>query len=124
MAQRHLLAKVLGLAATGLLVAAAAASGETLTFTLPANPIAQPGQRWTVPGGVCSATFDLFGTKARAPPEAPKSRPRSQSCQAPRMTSTSGARVFSGKRATTVAAPPQTAVSAVAARPMCETAPD
>ncbi len=63
MAQRHLLAKVAGLAAAGFLVAAAAASGETLTFTLPADPVAQPFQRWTVPAGVCSATFDLFGAE-------------------------------------------------------------
>jgi Glycine rich protein len=51
------------LAVTSLLVAATAASAETLTFTLPANPVAQPFQRWTVPAGVCSATFDLFGAE-------------------------------------------------------------
>lgn len=57
------LAKAGGLAVAGLLVAAAVASAETLTFTLPANPIAQPFQRWTVPAGVCSATFDLSGAE-------------------------------------------------------------
>jgi hypothetical protein len=63
MARGRWLAKAGGLAAVGLLVAATVASAETLTFTLPANPIAQPFQRWTVPAGVCSATFDLFGAE-------------------------------------------------------------
>jgi hypothetical protein len=63
MARGRWLANVVGFATAGLLAAAAAASGETLTFTLPADPTAEPFQRWTVPAGVCSATFDLFGAE-------------------------------------------------------------
>jgi hypothetical protein len=47
----------------GVLAGTTSAAADSQTFTLPADPAAQPSQRWTVPTGVCSATFDLYGAE-------------------------------------------------------------
>jgi hypothetical protein len=61
MARRHLRVAAIGLVVVGVLAAPTTASAETLTFG-PNSPT-QPFHRWTVPAGVCGATFDLFGAE-------------------------------------------------------------
>jgi hypothetical protein len=51
----------IGLAVVGLVAAATPASAETLTYG--PNSTLQPFHHWTVPAGVCGATFDLFGAE-------------------------------------------------------------
>jgi hypothetical protein len=51
----------MGLAVVGVMAAATTASAETLTYG--PNSTLQPFHRWTVPAGVCGATFDLFGAE-------------------------------------------------------------
>ncbi len=63
MTRRRWLARTGGLAVAVLLAAATSASAETATFSFPADTAAQPFYRWTVPAGVCSATFDLYGAE-------------------------------------------------------------
>jgi hypothetical protein len=51
----------IGLAVVGVLAAATPASAETVTFG--PNSAVQPFHRWTVPAGVCGASFDLYGAE-------------------------------------------------------------
>jgi hypothetical protein len=50
-------------AVVAILAVATAASAETVTYTFPADTSVQPFYRWTVPAGVCLATFDLYGAE-------------------------------------------------------------
>jgi hypothetical protein len=63
MGGRRWFARTLGLVVAVLLAAATSASAETAIFQFPADTTAQPFYRWTVPAGVCSATFDLYGAE-------------------------------------------------------------
>jgi len=60
-AGRGLLAAAATLAA--ILAAVTAASADTVTYDFPADTTVQPFYRWTVPAGVCLATFDLYGAE-------------------------------------------------------------
>jgi hypothetical protein len=46
-----------------MLAAVTGASAQTVTYTFPADTNVQPFYRWTVPAGVCLATFDLYGAE-------------------------------------------------------------
>jgi hypothetical protein len=61
MARGRSRAVAIGLAVVGVLAAATPASAETVTFG--PNSTLQPFHRWTVPAGVCAATFDLYGAE-------------------------------------------------------------